>query len=146
MDTKINEKKDNGKAKDLGEIELYSDSARTALVANGTDTGKAGGAVAITEQNSSGITGTSVTIIVSAVANASWTLTISEEIDRYDADDVTGDKVKGIATVYDSDSNTLEVIPRGKFVLDGVGKDNVDDKFKKNTMITTFKSAGIDLV
>jgi len=126
-------------------LEVFKDSGRAApdLVANGTDTSKAGGAVTLTAQNTSGLGGT-ITLIASAVADAAASIEYIEEIDRYD-DAVASQIVKGIAKEYNSDNDYIEVYPKCNALLASVGKDGVNDRFEKNTMIALFRDAGIHL-
>ena len=113
------------------------------MVANSSDTSKAGGALTLVEQNSSGLTGT-LTVIASAVADAAASIEYIEEIDRYD-DAVASQVVKGIVKEYVSTNGYVEVYPKCNAVLAAVGKDGVNDRFEKNTMIALFRDAGIHL-
>ena len=126
-------------------VELYTDSARsTGLVASGTDTSKAGGDISLTAENTSGLTAT-INIDASASADATWTVTLREEISKYDADDLTGIIAKGIVKHYDSDADTLEIYTRASVTMEGIGTANVDDIFDKETLIDYYREVGIEI-
>jgi hypothetical protein len=134
-------------------VTVYKDAACTASVCGGTDAGRAGGVLSLTELNSSGLTG-SVTLDASCT-NENFTMTIEDYHDRYDHSvDGSSSNIIGIdnglnqdITDVTADDDIVELVYEADGVnLDELGKDNVNDMFTRRTLIDNLKLKNITIV
>jgi len=136
-------------------VSLYSDAAKTALVAQGTETTRStGGSVTLAEQNSSGLSGTMT--VADACTNDTFTVDIEDYHDRYDADvDGAAANIVGIDNGLSQDSTETGIVATYSLMnlvyeaddvnLDELGKDNVDSQFLRRTLIDNLRLKNINV-
>jgi hypothetical protein len=109
-------------------VKLYTATGGSGEVAGGTHAGRAtGGVLALTESNSSGITG-SVTLADACTNVTDAVLYLEESHDRYDgAVDAALDNIVGIYYPLDSDSGNFKTVIQeaDNVVLRRLGKDGL---------------------
>lgn len=102
---------------ETNKIELFSDAARTSLIATGTDALKAGGVVALTEALSSGVSGT-ITLVAGAVEDLTPYATLTADAVATVSGAPVGSLGKPFAGVMytngASDGDTVWVVVAGK--------------------------------
>jgi len=133
-------------------VTAYSDSAKTQSVATGTDSNRSGGALALAEANSSGLSG-SITLAASCT-NDDYTVLIEDYHDRYDQDvDASASNIigidNGLATDFTAttDRDIMNLVYEcDSAKLDELGMDNVADHLERQTVIDNCKLKNITLI
>ena len=133
-------------------VTLYSDSARSASVAAGTEsTRSTGSEVTLSATNGSGLTG--VVTLADASTNDIFTLTIEDYHDRYDHDvDNALDNIIGIdnGLLMDGTSPVKDIVglvyEADGAKLDELGFDNVVGAFQRRTLIDNLKLKNITII